>query len=191
MQSKRKSGKVLLAIVIVILVFLGSFILTAWYYDLFKTGKSLPELGLNPLDIGTPKMKISLFFPDNELKSLMPVEREIPKSVHQSAMIRAVVEELIRGPYGSQPGIIPADTSLLGIFIDPAGICYLDFNAKISPFPTCGLVMETMILRSLLETLFYNFPEIKGVQILIEGQEKETLAGHIDISKPFLRETAL
>jgi hypothetical protein len=35
-----------------------------------------------------------------------------------------------------------------------------------------------------MQTLVANVPEIKRVQILIEGREVETLAGHMDIRRP-------
>jgi hypothetical protein len=35
-----------------------------------------------------------------------------------------------------------------------------------------------------MQTLMANVPEINRVQILIEGREVETLAGHLDIRRP-------
>ena len=43
---------------------------------------------------------------------------------------------------------------------------------------------EMVALSCLTNTFLLNFPSFKYVQILIEGQKRETLAGHIDISKP-------
>jgi hypothetical protein len=37
----------------------------------------------------------------------------------------------------------------------------------------------------LVNTLLFNFKEINQVQILVEGTEIETLAGHVDCRKPF------
>jgi hypothetical protein len=41
-----------------------------------------------------------------------------------------------------------------------------------------------LTLRSIMQTLVTNVPEIKRVQILIGGREVETLAGHLDIRRP-------
>jgi hypothetical protein len=41
-----------------------------------------------------------------------------------------------------------------------------------------------LTLRSIMQTLVANVPEVKRVQILIEGREVETLAGHVDIRRP-------
>jgi hypothetical protein len=37
----------------------------------------------------------------------------------------------------------------------------------------------------MVNTLALNIPEIEAVKILIEGREAKTLAGHIDIRRPF------
>jgi len=44
-----------------------------------------------------------------------------------------------------------------------------------------------MTLYSIVNSLT-EIPPIKGVQILIEGKQRESLTGHIDISMPFLRD---
>jgi len=36
-----------------------------------------------------------------------------------------------------------------------------------------------------VRTLTKNFPEVRQVKFLINGQEEETLAGHLDITRPF------
>jgi hypothetical protein len=41
-----------------------------------------------------------------------------------------------------------------------------------------------MTVYSIVDTLCVNFPSIRRVQILIEGADPETLAGHIDITQP-------
>ena len=45
--------------------------------------------------------------------------------------------------------------------------------------------METMTLSCVLRTIAIDFPEVEGVQFLVDGLEVETLAGHIDLTRPF------
>ena len=44
-----------------------------------------------------------------------------------------------------------------------------------------------MTVYSIVNTLT-EISQIKGVQILVEGNEKKTLIGHVDISMPLLRD---
>ncbi len=38
---------------------------------------------------------------------------------------------------------------------------------------------------SIVNSLTYNFKSVKRVSLLVEGNERETLGGHIDLSRPF------
>lgn len=51
-----------------------------------------------------------------------------------------------------------------------------------------GSSAEEMAIEALLKTMF-QFPEIQQVEILINGKQAETLAGHVDISQPFSKMT--
>ena len=47
-----------------------------------------------------------------------------------------------------------------------------------------------MLIGSIVNTLT-DFPEVKKVQILIDGASVETLSGHLDLSEPLPRMTEL
>ena len=47
-----------------------------------------------------------------------------------------------------------------------------------------------MLVGSIVNTLT-EFPEVKKVQILIDGTHVETLSGHMDLSEPLVRMTEL
>ena len=61
----------------------------------------------------------------------------------------------------------------------------LDFNEPLgSAFPG-GTTAELEFIYFMVDNLCYNFREIKKVKFLIGGNESKTLAGHIDLEKPF------
>ena len=47
-----------------------------------------------------------------------------------------------------------------------------------------GSLEEIFTVYALVNALTSNLPEIRAVQILIEGQEVDTLAGHVDLRHP-------
>lgn len=60
---------------------------------------------------------------------------------------------------------------------------YVDFKGqKLSG----GSMQETLLITQIVETLTDSFSEVKNVQLLIDGEEAETLMGHVDISQPFV-----
>jgi hypothetical protein len=49
-----------------------------------------------------------------------------------------------------------------------------------------GIETETLTLLSIIGTLHANFPEITQVRFLVDGQPRETLAGHADLTRVYL-----
>ena len=56
--------------------------------------------------------------------------------------------------------------------------------ASINTEHSGGSLEELFTIYTIVNTLTVNLPSISGVQILIEGQEVDTLAGHIDLRRP-------
>jgi hypothetical protein len=44
-----------------------------------------------------------------------------------------------------------------------------------------GILLEEMTLTSLIETLTANVPGVTKIKFLVDGKERETLAGHADL----------
>jgi len=80
---------------------------------------------------------------------------------------------------------IPAGTYLNEAYVDQHATGYLDFSNHLIKNHIGGSSAEYLTLKAILETIHLNFPEqIKKVQILIEGREVESIAGHFDTSQP-------
>lgn len=48
-----------------------------------------------------------------------------------------------------------------------------------------GAETETLTLLSIIGTLHANMPEITHIRFLVDGQPRETLAGHVDLKETF------
>jgi len=48
-----------------------------------------------------------------------------------------------------------------------------------------GIESEDLTLRAIIATLHANFPEIAQVRFLVDGQPRDTLAGHADLAHPY------
>ena len=49
-----------------------------------------------------------------------------------------------------------------------------------------GIEPETLTLLSIIGTLHENFPAVEQVRFLVDGQPRETLAGHADLTRTYL-----
>jgi germination protein M len=64
----------------------------------------------------------------------------------------------------------------------------LDFSRELQTLHTGGTTGEILTVYSIVNTLTMNFKEVERVQILIDGDEVETLVGHLDLEQPFTRD---
>ena len=93
--------------------------------------------------------------------------------------------ELVKGPKsGGLVPTVPRDIQLLNLFIDSSGTAYVDFNRGLRDGLPGGAQGELYTVFSIVNTLASNFAKITRVQILVEGAEIQTLAGHVDTRMP-------
>jgi len=129
-------------------------------------------------------VEANLYFSDSQAMYLVPEKRKIPQT---PSLARQAVIELIRGPENSDLySTIPEGTQINEIYIVD-DIAYIDLSEEIFKNHPGGSSGELMTVYSIVNTLT-EIPPIKGVQILVGGNERESLVGHIDINMPLLRD---
>jgi hypothetical protein len=74
---------------------------------------------------------------------------------------------------------------LRGFYLDASGTAYVDLATGQQVGVKASAWDELLAIYAVVDTLSRNFEEIKRVRFLIEGKEAQTLAGHIDLSRPF------
>ena len=125
-------------------------------------------------------MPVKIFFPGLQDDVILSAEDQtIFRSAELANRARQILQKLLEGPHN--PGLfpsIPKDTKLQEVFIDDAGVAYVDFSNPISANHPGGMMNEQATVYSIVNSLAYNLPEIRQVKILVGGAEKETLAGH-------------
>lgn len=127
---------------------------------------------------------VYLYFADAKHKFLIGEERTKIASDDSVVFCRRLVEELIRGPLSDLSVTVPPETTLRAVYITKDKTAYVDLTKKIMTGHSGGIVSEQMTIYSIVNTLILNVSTVDRVKILIEGQESETLAGHIDIRFP-------
>ncbi|MCL5039962.1 MAG: S-layer homology domain-containing protein [Firmicutes bacterium] len=129
---------------------------------------------------GPGETRLTLYFTFHTPNAfyLFPVNTSIPDTKTPAA---AAMELLIQGPPPGGPlwSGIPRDTRLLGVEIKD-GTAYVNFSREITR-ANVGSSGEALLVQSIVATLG-QFPTVKRVKILVEGQPVETLAGHVDLT---------
>ena len=147
---------------------------------------------LKPLSMKKPEKKVAvketkvvtLFFSEEEGEYLVEEKREILKTGRFEEEAKETVVELIKGPKGRLIPALPPHTRLLTLRMDQNGVAKVNFDQTLSKEHPGGSSAEMLTLYSIVNSLTLNFPQIKRVQILIDGKEAESIAGHISLKQP-------
>ncbi|MBN2409392.1 MAG: GerMN domain-containing protein [Candidatus Aminicenantes bacterium] len=134
---------------------------------------------------------VTLFFLSEEDGLLHSEAREIQADPSVIAEARQTVEALIRGSEKGYINPLPPETRLRQLFLTKEGIAYVDFSKEIMETHPSGSSAELGTVYSIVNTLTFNFKPIKRVFILVEGSEKETLGGHINLNRAFAPQFSL
>jgi len=96
--------------------------------------------------------------------------------------LEEVMTELLKGPETDDLSrVIPEGTVLRGITLE-YGVAYVDFSEELLQAKVGGEA-EAILVDSIVKTLT-QLEEVDSVQMLVEGEIVETIAGHIPIDKP-------
>lgn len=130
-------------------------------------------------------VRLTLFFPGKEDAKLRPEERDIPKPNGAGAALKAIFNELQRGP--ARPELVtplPEKIRLRNAFLLPEGQVVLDL--AVDSGLSFGSDEELTIVASLVDTVLQNVADTRSVRILVNGEPAESLGGHVDLTHPLL-----
>lgn len=80
------------------------------------------------------------------------------------------------------PHPLVAGSEIRDVYLVEPGLAIIDLNAVFADSHRSGVLVEELSLVSLVQTLSVNIPGITRVKFLVEGRERDTLAGHADLS---------
>lgn len=132
-------------------------------------------------------VNIKVYYPDENATGLVAVEKSIKDTDDK---YQAAVEALMAGTdKKGLANVFPKKAKLLQVTVS-GKVAKVDFSRELQKNFVGGSTGEEMLVGSVVNTLT-EFPEIQKVQILVDGQEVETLSGHMDLSQPLPRMTEL
>ena len=139
-----------------------------------------------------PKIKATLFFASEDGQRLVGVEQDVPLAEGTVAQARALIEALLSvpapAPYSST---VPPGTTLRGLYVSDRFEVFVDLDATVRAKHPGGSMQELLTVYSVVNTLLVNLPTMTEVQILIDGQEADSLAGHVDLRRPLRKNEGL
>jgi hypothetical protein len=139
-----------------------------------------------------PTRRVTLFFPSRVRDGMLEPElRDIHSSAQWTEEAKQIIGELIRGSSEGRPPALPMETRLRSVYWAGEGLCVVDLTREASHHHPGGLTSEVSSVYAVVNSLTENLTAVRKVQILIEGNEVDTLAGHVDIGRPLLQDLSM
>jgi Sporulation and spore germination len=139
-----------------------------------------------------PRIKATLYFQSEDGLHLVATEREVELAEGAVAQARSIIEaQLSAEPQAPLVSTIPKGTALRGIFVSERNEVFVDLDPSIRKAHPGGSLQELMTVYTIVNAVLTNLPNLTDVQILIGGQEADTLAGHVDLRRPLRKNDVL
>lgn len=132
--------------------------------------------------VAGPKQAVTLLVAYDEDGSLRKRETAVALPEEPGARAREILRALV-AVYLEKgaPHALAAGADVKDVFVLKGATAVVDVNAAFADEHRSGILVEELTLASVAQTLAANLPGITRVKILVEGRERETLAGHADL----------
>jgi hypothetical protein len=162
--------------------------LYAWHMRGRAAATPVPSADVPPVvpPVAGSTERVTLYVAYDDIGVLRAQSAQIPMpSVRQQRaeeVLRALVALYLDK---SSPHPLPPGSEIRSVYLVDPGLAIIDVNAAFADGHRSGVLAEELTIASLIQTLSANIPGILRVKILVEGKQRDTLAGHADLSNFF------
>ena len=130
--------------------------------------------------VSGPTETVTLFVAQDDEASLRADAAQIPlpsgRQERAEELLRALLTRYLdkNSPHQMAPG-----ADVRNVFLVDPGLVVIDVNTSFADGHRSGILVEELTVASLIHTVSANIPGVLRVKILVDGKERETLAGQI------------
>jgi len=133
----------------------------------------------------------TLFYASTDGLTLVPVSQEVPLAEGLAPQGREILAAQLQVPPPLYLSAIPEGTELRGFYVTERGDAFVDLSLEATLQHSGGSAAELLTVYAIVHAVTANLATIQRVQILIDGREADTLAGHVDLRRPLKPDPSL
>jgi germination protein M len=153
-----------------------------------QVGAGAPTAGAAPATTASGrKIKARLFYVADDGVHLVRAERDVPYGEGTLEQAREILAAQVAPVPEPLVSAIPPGTTLRAVFLTEKGEAYVDFSREIVTSHSGGTVDELLTVYTIVDALTENLPAVTAVQMLVDGKQVDTLAGHVDLRTPLAK----
>jgi len=143
-----------------------------------------PDAAVAAASSNVRKIRARLLYVAEDGVRLSPVEQEVIYGEGTVEQAKRIIEAQVAQPQPPLVSAIPAGTKLKTVFVTAKGEAFVDLTPELRSNQQGGTTNEILTTYTIVNALTLNLPAITSVQILIDGKQVDTLAGHLDLRRP-------
>lgn len=179
-MAPRQRKKININLVVPFLVIVLVFSVMIW--QKYRNSHSVPVTPPSQQQL-TGMRTVTLFFVANG-SSLAREAREVDACDTPEACLKDLLDELVAGPVGEFDEALPEGTTINSVRFD-GELVTVDLSRSFLEGLPSGSSAEMLAVYSIVDTIVFNFQNVKKVKISIESDPKNVLR-HLDISEPLV-----
>jgi germination protein M len=158
--------------------------LPRWYPPAGTETTAAPSTAATPGDDAL--VNVTLFYISDDGMRLVGFERPLARDADTAAQARIILEAQLTEPPTPLLSPIPLGTELRAFYMAGQD-AFVDLSAEVTLGHSGGSLEELFTVYAIVNALTTNIPAINAVQILVNGNEVDTLVGHVDLQHPLER----
>ena len=140
----------------------------------------------------TAHITATLFFGAPDGQTLVPVRRDVALADTVVEQGRRILNaQLSEVPQPPNVSVIPIGTTLRAFYVTDRGDAFVDLSSDVITGHPGGSLNELLTVYAIVDAVTANLPAARRVQILVDGKEADTIAGHVDLRRPLVRDDSL
>ncbi len=141
------------------------------------------QLAVSPAGNGPPQ-PITLYVANDSDGTLRKTQLNIALPTERSERARAILRTLLaQYLQPSSPHPIGAGSDVRQVYLMGDDTAIADMNSAFADAHPSGVLAEELTVASMVLALNANDGKIARVKVLVNGQERDTLAGHADLKR--------
>jgi hypothetical protein len=134
-----------------------------------------------PTTVG-PKEPVQVFVAYDEDLSLRTRQIQAAKATQPDERARAALRALVEFYTDKQsPHPLGLGSDINAVYLANDTTAVVDLNSTFANSHRSGIMEEELTIVSVVQTLAANLPKLTRVKFLVDGKERDTLAGHSDL----------
>ncbi|HZD95619.1 MAG TPA: GerMN domain-containing protein [Candidatus Sulfotelmatobacter sp.] len=173
--------QITIALVLLAILASGLVILRLTHQEEAKTLRAADTLPVSPAVAGKQEhIQLLVAYDEDQALRWRPADVFLPteRTLRAKELLRSVLAQYLQNP---SPHPLSQGADIRDVYFIAQDTLIVDTTARFANGHPSGILLEEMTLASLIETLSANMPGVNKVKFLVDGKERETLAGHADL----------